>query len=69
MIERVPGIRNAPPMPCRTRNAINWPVLWARPHPAEATVKIASPARNIFLRPILSPTIPPVRSNDANAST
>ena len=68
-IESVPGIRNAAPTPCSARNAISCPGDDEIPHRNEAAVKIASPIRNIFLRPYRSPAIPPVRSSEANAST
>ncbi len=69
MIDSVPGISRAPPIPWRNRNATSWPVFAETPHPTDAIVKIASPVRNIRLRPYLSPRIPPVSRSDANART
>ena len=69
MMDSVPGIRSAPPTPWRTRATISWPVVCESPQSSELNVKIASPIWNIFLRPNLSPRIPPVSRNDAKAST
>ena len=69
MIDSVPGIRSEAPMPCTARAAISCPVVWDSPQASEARVKSVRPARNIRLRPYRSPRIPPVSSNEANAST
>jgi hypothetical protein len=68
-IESVPGISRAAPTPWRARNMISWLPDPESPQPRDANVKIAKPARNIFLRPYRSPRMPPVSRRDANART
>jgi hypothetical protein len=68
-MDSVPGINRAAPMPCTPRAAISSRLLEASPHASDDTVKMASPARNIRFRPYRSPRMPPVSSNEANAST
>ena len=51
MIDSVPGSSNAAPMPWIARNTISCRCCRETPHPSEASVKIVSPVRNIFLRP------------------
>ncbi len=67
-IESVPGISIAAPMPCRTRKTISWLLVDDSPEPSDASVKIVRPVRKIRFRPNRSPSVPPVRSSDANAS-
>ena len=51
MIARLPGTRNAAPMPCRARPATSSPEEVAKPQAIEATAKNATPPRNTRLRP------------------
>ena len=51
MIDSVPGSSSAAPMPWIARNTTSMPVLPETPQPNEASVKMVSPVRNIFLRP------------------
>ncbi len=48
---RLPGVRSAPPTPCRARAAMSCRTLGAKPHHMEATVKTTTPAMNTRLRP------------------
>ena len=51
MIARLPGTRNAAPIPWTARAAISCPMLEANPQAAEATAKIATPITKILRRP------------------
>ena len=51
MIDSVPGISSAPPMPWSARATISWVGVVDSPHASENTVKTVRPARNIRLRP------------------
>ena len=66
MIERVPGIMNAAPMPWTAREATSQPSLGAKPIVAEASANTTTPNRNIRRRPKMSPSRPPVTSSTAN---
>ncbi len=68
MIERVPGIMNAAPMPWIARDATSQPSDGAKPIVAEASEKTTTPNRNILRRPKMSPSRPPVTSRTANVS-
>ncbi len=59
MIESVAGDTIAAPKPCTARAAMSTPVVLARPQASEAIEKIATPMRNIRLRPRMSPARPP----------
>ena len=69
MIDRVPGMRSAAPIPWMARNAMSCPVPWDRPQPSDARVNTARPDRKILFRPYRSPRMPPVSRRDAKAST
>ena len=58
----------APPTPCRARAAISASMLGAMAAIAEPKVKIASPTRNMRLRPNRSPRAAPVMSSTAKVS-
>ena len=68
MIERVPGIMNAAPMPWTARDATSQPSLGAKPIVADASANTTTPNRNIRRRPKMSPSRPPVTSSTANVS-
>ena len=51
MIDRVPGMSSAPPIPWMNLKEMSWPVVCDRPQASEAVVNMARPVRNIFLRP------------------
>jgi len=50
------GVMRPPPMPCSTRNATSSSRLPARPHRAEATVKIAIEPSRTWRGPSRSPS-------------
>ncbi len=52
MIARLPGTRNAAPIPCSARAVMSARADVATPHRIEAMVKSATPNRNTRLRPI-----------------
>ena len=58
----------APPMPWTTRKAISMPPDTERAQPTEASVKTATPAAKMRLRPKRSPSAPPAGINAARAS-
>lgn len=62
------GTMAAAESPCRTRATMSSSMLGAGPQPSEVTTNRAVPRRNIFLRPTMSPSLPPVTSPSANAS-
>ena len=62
MIAMIAEAPAAPPMPCTKRATISTPCEGASPQTAEASVKIAIPARNTRRRPIRSPSRPVSRS-------
>ena len=57
----------APPTPCTNLATTSIPWLLERPHSSEATVKIASPARNTHRRERRSPSLPASSSKPPNA--
>ena len=59
----------AAPAPCTNRAATRSCVPVASPQASEATVNMASPARNTRLRPIRSPTRPASSSRPPNATS
>ena len=65
-IVSVSGVTMAPPTPCRARAAMSVSMLGAIAAIAEPKVKIASPTRNMRLRPNRSPSAAPVMSSTAN---
>src|SRR4029077_13327773 len=58
MIARITEAWAAAPIPCRKRAPIRAAPLGAIPHRSEATVNVATPARNTRLRPTRSPIRP-----------
>jgi hypothetical protein len=68
MIERVPGIMNAAPIPWTARPAISQPCVGAKPIVALETAKTTTPNRNMRRRPKMSPSRPPVTSSTAKVS-
>jgi hypothetical protein len=73
MMARLPGTRNAAPIPCSARPIIRMRGEVATPQITDAAVKNATPKRKTFLRPNWSPSDPPtsIRAprKSANAST
>ena len=67
-IASVAGISSAAPIPCAMRESSAHVASGARPTPALATVKIATPSRNIRRRPKMSHRRPPVTSITASVS-
>ena len=63
-----PGVRSAPPTPCRIRVATSTPTLGAMPHSSDATANHAVPMRKIRLLPRRSPSAPASRMNEASPS-
>ncbi len=61
MMARLPGTRNAAPMPWSARPAIRAAGEVATPHKIDAAVKDTTPARKTRLRPNWSPNDPPTR--------
>ena len=51
MMARLPGTRSAAPTPCTARAAVSCITFGAKPHQAEATVKMTTPSANTRLRP------------------
>jgi hypothetical protein len=68
MIDRVPGIMNAAPAPCKAREATSHSSEGAKPIVAEERAKTTTPPRNTRRRPKMSPIRPPVTSRTANTS-
>jgi len=68
MIERVPGIMKAAPMPWSARPPTSQLSEGAKPSVAEASAKTTTPKRNMRRRPKMSPRRPPVTSRTANTS-
>ena len=68
MIERVPGIMNAAPIPWIERAATSQPSPGARPIVPEASAKTTTPSRNMRRRPKMSPRRPAVTSSTAKVS-
>ena len=68
MIERVPGIMNAAPIPWTARPATSRVWSGASPIAALDTANSTTPKRNIRRRPKMSPRRPPVTSNTAKLS-
>ena len=68
MIERVPGIMNAAPMPWTARPATSQASLCEKPMNALDAANMTTPNRNIRRRPKMSPRRPPVTSRTAKAS-
>ncbi len=69
MIDSVLGSISAPPMPWTTRAPIRNEVDGARAHRTEPPVNSARPPMNALRRPNRSPSVPPVSSRLASAST
>lgn len=68
MIDSVPGIMNAAPMPWIARPATSTSCDGAKPIDALESAKTITPNRNIVRRPKMSPMRPPVTSSTANVS-
>src|SRR3954470_2831431 len=68
MIERVPGIMNAAPMPWIARAATSRVWLGARPISALDAANTITPPTNMRRRPKMSPSRPPVISSTAKLS-
>ena len=58
----------APPTPCRPRDSCSISVLVAKPHRADAAVKMTRPTRYIRRRPYISARLPAVSRNAARVS-
>ena len=69
MIARICGTIRPAVAPWRNRAAMSMSGPLARPHHADASVNPPMPMMKIFLRPKMSPSLPPVISTAANAST
>jgi hypothetical protein len=67
-IERVPGIRNAPPTPISPRQAMSAVAVSANAAATEAPPKRARPSSRPFLRPNRSDSDPAVSSRPAKTS-
>ena len=59
----------AAPTPCSSRAMTNVTSSHASPHRIDAMVNIATPAMNVRLRPIVSPSRPPSSISPPNVST
>jgi hypothetical protein len=68
MIESVPGIMNAAPMPWTARPPTSQASLCEKPMKPLDSAKVTTPKRNIRRRTNRSPRRPPVTSSTANAS-
>ena len=68
MIESVAGIISAAPIPWIARLPISIAGSCASPAVAEVIAKMITPARNISLRPKMSPSRPPVAMRTAKVS-
>ncbi len=68
MVETSWGTIAAAASPCTTRAAISSSMVGAKPQAVEARVKPPIPIRNIFLRPTMSPSRPPVMRATAKVS-
>ena len=68
IVDRVPGIRRAAPMPITARSAISWLGVVAADARPEAAPKSVTPAINVPRRPKRSPIAPAGNSNAARAS-
>jgi hypothetical protein len=66
MIDSVDGETIAAPSPCTARAATSTPVDAESPHTRDAIEKSVRPARNIRLRPRMSPARPPSRRKPPN---
>ena len=67
-IESVAGIISAPPMPWTTRLTTSEAVSGASPAVADESENSVTPTRKVRRRPKMSPSLPPVARNTANAS-
>lgn len=67
IMPRLTAVTIAPPMPWANRAAISIAGPTDSPHSSDATVKAASPARNMRLRPMRSPRRPASSSKLPNA--
>ena len=68
MIESVPGSEAAAPTPMITRPTIRTFVRRRERRDERAAQKSATPPSRSFLRPRMSPSVPPVSISAANAS-
>ena len=68
MIARLPGLTSAPPMPSRTRATTSITMPWETPQSSDAPANQTVPITRILLRPKRSPSAPPSRTSDDNAS-
>ena len=65
---RLPGVKSAPPTPCRRRLSVNVSVEPARPQATDAAVNQATPHMNTQRRPKRSPSAPPSKRNAESVS-
>jgi hypothetical protein len=65
-IDRVPGIRKAPPMPIRPRAAMSWPGVWQTVARMLAPPNTTSPVTRPSRRPCRSDRLPAVSRRPAN---
>ena len=68
MIDRVPGIIRAAPLPCSRRPTTSQVCVCAKPMNALLQANTTTPMRNTVRRPKMSPRRPPVTSRTAKAS-
>ena len=68
IMARLPGVSNAPPMPCRARAPISQAAPGARPHRSDADANHTAPTTKTRRLPYRSPREPPSRMNDASVS-
>ena len=61
IIARLPGTKNAAPIPCTARPIIRKRGVVAMPHQTDAAVNQITPIRKIRFRPNWSPSDPPTR--------
>ena len=64
----LPGVRSAPPTPCRIRVATSTPMLGATPQSSDALANHATPMRKMRRLPRRSPSAPASRMNEASPS-
>ncbi len=67
MIDMTCGTISAAAAPWRRREPASISALTASPQAVEARVKPATPSWNVRLRPMMSPSLPPVMRSTANA--
>ena len=68
IMDRLPGVSSAAPMPCRIRATISTSGVGAMPHNSEAAANQTVPTTKIRRRPNRSPSDPPSRISAARES-